>query len=70
MVMADVEASGSSESQSSLNADLSDVTLKTRLTARRYFGREVYCRRGYRESSQSRWIVKGGLRAKAVRFVQ
>lgn len=44
-VTAEVDAKWSVPSSSS-NADLSDVTLKTRLTARRYFGSEVYCRRG------------------------
>lgn len=60
-VEAEVDASGAVSASSSEKADRSEVTLRTRLTARRYFASEVYCRLGYRASSQSRWTVNGGL---------
>lgn len=65
-VVAEVDARGgaAASTASSGNADRSEVTLRTRFTARRYLGSEVYCRLGYSVSSHNRWMVKGGLRGR------
>ena len=65
-VVAEVEARGgaAASTASSGNADCSEVTLRTRFTARRYLGSEVYCRLGYNVSSHNRWMVNGALRGR------